>query len=91
MNTTTRKFPRTLREAFPSRESAIGIAGPVIVPTRTFRGSIAERVRKAREWLADQKRKRGEFADVYALYRRAHGPIYSARIAFDCVYRGLPF
>ena len=33
---TTRSFPRTLREAFPSDfpTSAIGIDGPVITPTR---------------------------------------------------------
>lgn len=33
---TTRRHPRTLREAFPGlyRESAIGIAGPAVIPTR---------------------------------------------------------
>ena len=32
---TTRGYPRTIREAFHSRdESAIGITGPVVIPTR---------------------------------------------------------
>lgn len=32
-----------------------------------------------------------EFLAVYRLYRKAHGPVYSARIAYGCVYQGLPF
>ena len=32
-----------------------------------------------------------EFVAVYRLYRVAHGPLYAARIAYGCVYRGLPF
>lgn len=36
LNTTTRKFPRSLREAFPhlTGETAIGISGPVVIPLR---------------------------------------------------------
>jgi hypothetical protein len=32
-----------------------------------------------------------EFLSVYRAYRRAHSIPYAARIAFGCVYRGLPF
>lgn len=32
-----------------------------------------------------------DFLAVYRLYRKHHGPIYSARIARDCVFGGLPF
>jgi hypothetical protein len=31
------------------------------------------------------------FLQIYKLYRRAHSPLYAARIAFGCTYRGLPF
>jgi hypothetical protein len=34
MNHTTRRFPRTLREAFPDKTDAIGITGPVVIKTR---------------------------------------------------------
>lgn len=36
MNDTTRCYRRSLRDAFPfdSNESALGIAGPVVIPTR---------------------------------------------------------
>lgn len=32
-----------------------------------------------------------EFLSVYRLYARHHNPIYAARIAYGCVFRGLPF
>ena len=33
-----------------------------------------------------------EFMGIYRLYRRAgHGPRYAARIAWDCVFKHLPF
>jgi hypothetical protein len=32
-----------------------------------------------------------EFLQIYRLYSRHHSPIYAARIAFGCVFRGLPF
>ena len=32
-----------------------------------------------------------EFWQIYRLYRRAHGVSYSARIAYGCAFRGLPF
>lgn len=35
MNDTTRTFPRSLREAFREwGETAIGVTGPVVIPTR---------------------------------------------------------
>lgn len=32
-----------------------------------------------------------EFLSVYRLYAKHHNPIYAARIAFGCAFRGLPF
>ena len=32
-----------------------------------------------------------DFLAVYRLYRRAHSPIYSARIAYGIVFKALPF
>ena len=32
-----------------------------------------------------------EFAAVYRLYRVSHPPLYAARIAFGCAFRGIPF
>lgn len=32
-----------------------------------------------------------EFLNVYRLYRLSHSPIYAARIAYGCAFRGLPF
>jgi hypothetical protein len=32
-----------------------------------------------------------EFVSIFKLYRQHHSPIYAARIAFGCVFRGLPF
>jgi hypothetical protein len=31
------------------------------------------------------------FISIYRLYRKSHGVIYSARIAYGCAFRGLPF
>lgn len=35
---------------------------------------------KLRQWWAE-----------YRLYRKSHSPLYSARLAFDIIYRGYPF
>ncbi|MEN9885572.1 MAG: hypothetical protein RL758_150 [Pseudomonadota bacterium] len=32
-----------------------------------------------------------EFVHTYRLYRRIHGVVYAARIAFGVAFRGLPF
>lgn len=32
-----------------------------------------------------------EFVNVWRQYRKAHGSIYAARIAYGIAYRGLPF
>ena len=32
-----------------------------------------------------------DFISTYRLYRKAHGVIYSARIAYWCAVKGLPF
>jgi len=32
-----------------------------------------------------------EFVQVFRLYARHHNPIYSARIAYGVVFKGLPF
>lgn len=32
-----------------------------------------------------------EFVQVFRLYARNHNPIYSARIAYGVVFKGLPF
>lgn len=32
-----------------------------------------------------------DFIAIYRLYRKAHSPIYSARIAYGIVFQGLPF
>ena len=47
INTTTRRFPRLLAEAFPhiGATSAIGVDGPVVIPTRTWRGALAAALR----------------------------------------------
>lgn len=32
-----------------------------------------------------------QFLTIYRLYRKVHGPIYSARIAYGCAFQGKPF
>jgi hypothetical protein len=32
-----------------------------------------------------------DFLQIYKLYRRAHSPLYAARIAYGCTFRSLPF
>jgi hypothetical protein len=32
-----------------------------------------------------------EFYRLFSLYARHHNPIYAARIAYQIVYRGMPF
>ena len=32
-----------------------------------------------------------DFIAIYRLYRRAHGVMHSARIAYGCAFLGLPF
>ena len=32
-----------------------------------------------------------DFLQIYKLYRRAHSPLYAARIAFGCAFRRTPF
>ena len=32
-----------------------------------------------------------DFITTYRQYRKHHGVIYSARIAYGCAFRGLPF
>ena len=32
-----------------------------------------------------------DFLSIYRQYRKAHGMIYSARIAYGCAFKGLPF
>lgn len=54
---TTRRFPRTLREAFPHENStsAIGISGPVEIPTRR---SLLDRFADRMDALDDQTLRR---------------------------------
>ena len=79
MNDTTRRFPRSLREAFPSdyRTSAVEVT-----PTRTWRGEVQERITKSHEQCT-------EFLRIFRMYRKAHGVIYSARSAFDRAVRDI--
>lgn len=82
---TTRRFPRTLREVLPAQESAIGITGPVVIPTRP---PLWVRVLRAADaWLL----KWAQFRKVYAQYRPHHSANYAARIAYGVAFRGLPF
>lgn len=52
MDFTTRRFPRTLREAFPAMDKAdaIGINGPVVIKTK--RPIIVRAICRCDEWLA---------------------------------------
>ena len=53
---TTRKFPRTLREAFQrdDAQSAIGITGPVVIPTKS--GFMARALARMDAMTDDQLR-----------------------------------
>lgn len=88
MNDTTRRFPRTLREAFPPKTDAIGITGPVVI--KTSPPLLLRPIRWADAKLG-QCVQCAEFMRIYRQYRKHHGRAYSARIAFGCAFRGLPF
>lgn len=32
-----------------------------------------------------------QFINIYRIYRKAHGPVYAARIAYGCAVKGYPF
>lgn len=60
--------------------------------TGPHRLSFGERLRMAKRSARQEISRVREFLQVYRLYRRAaHSMKYAARIAYGCVYRGLPF
>ena len=95
MNSTTRRFTRTRREAFPSlySESALGITGPIEIGRRSF--LTWPRLLVRRIFIRREKHTMNavlNFVTTYCLYRKGGNTIqYSLRIAYGCAVCGLPF
>ena len=72
---TTRRYPRSMREAFRNwPENCMGVEKPIPVGARPA-------------WLAGLH----DFVSIYRQYRRHHGIAYSLRIAYGCAVKGYPF